>query len=39
MSFRTKEHYEIRIAQLKSKCEVVNDKLIKKAMRKLRKLV
>lgn len=39
MNFRTKEHYEIRIAQLKSKSEVVNDKLIKKAMRKLRKFV
>lgn len=39
MNFRTKEHYEIRIAKLKSKSEVVNDKLIRKAMRKLRKLV
>lgn len=39
MNFRTKEHYEIRIAKLKSKSEVMNDKLIKKAMRKLRKLV
>lgn len=39
MNFRTKEHYEIRITQLRSKGEVMNDKLIKKAMRKLRKLV
>lgn len=39
MNFRTKEHYEIRIAQLRAKGEVMNDKLIKKAMRKLRKLV
>lgn len=39
MNFRTKEHYEIRIAQLRSKGEVMNDKLIKKAMRKLRKLM
>lgn len=38
MNFRTKEHYENRIAKLKSKSEVMNDKLIKKAMRELAKL-
>lgn len=38
MNFRTKEHYEIRIAKLKAKGEVVNDKLIKKAQRQLKKM-
>lgn len=38
MNFRTKEHYENRIAKLKSKGEVMNDKLIKKAMRELARL-
>lgn len=39
MNFRTKEHYENRIAKLRAKGEVVNDKLIKKAQRQLKKLV
>lgn len=38
MNFRTKEHFENRIAKLRAKGEVVNDKLIKKAMRELAKL-
>ena len=38
MNFRTKEHFEIRIAKLLAKGEVINDKLIKKAKRQLTKL-
>lgn len=38
MNNRTILHYTNRIALLKSKGEIVNDKLIKKAERKLRKL-
>lgn len=38
MNFRTKEHYENRIAKLLAKGEVINDKLIKKAKRQLTKL-
>lgn len=37
MNFRTKEHYEIRIAKLKAKGEVMNEKLINKAKRELKK--
>jgi len=39
MNFRTKEHFEYRIAKLTSKGEVINDKLIKKAKRQLNKLL
>lgn len=39
MNFRTKEHFEIRIAKLRAKGEVMNDKLIRKAQRQLKKLV
>ena len=39
MNFHTKEHFEIRIAKLKAKGEIVNDKLIKKAQRQLKNLV
>ena len=35
MNFRTKEHYEYRIAKLKAKSEIVNANLIRKAERKL----
>lgn len=35
MNFRTKAHYEYRIAKLKAKSEVVNANLIRKAVRKL----
>ena len=35
----TKEHFEIRIAKLRAKGEVMNDKLIRKAQRQLKKLV
>ena len=38
MNFRTKEHYENRIVKLKASGEMINDKLIKKAQRKLNKL-
>ena len=38
MNFRTKEHYEYRIAKLKAKSEVVNANLIHKAERKLRNM-
>lgn len=38
MNFRTKEHYEYRIAKLKAKGEVVNANLIRKAERKLRNM-
>lgn len=38
MNFHTKEHFEIRIAKLKAKGEVLNDKLIRKAQRQLHKL-
>ena len=38
MNFRTKEHFEIRIAKLTAKGEIVNDKLIKKAQRQLKNL-
>ena len=38
MNFHTKEHFEIRIAKLKAKGEIVNDKLIKKAQRQLKNL-
>ena len=38
MNFHTKEHFEIRIAKLKTKGEIVNDKLIKKAQRQLKNL-
>ena len=38
MNFRTKKHYEYRIAKLKSKGEVVNANLIRKAERNLRKM-
>lgn len=38
MNFHTKEHFEIRIAKLKAKSEIMNDKLIKKAQRQLKKL-
>lgn len=36
MNFRTKEHYEIRLAKLIAKGETVNAGLIRKARRKLR---
>ena len=39
MNFRTKEHFENRLAKLRAKGEVVNDNLIKKAQRQLKKLV
>lgn len=39
MNTRTKLHYENRIAKLKTKGEIVNDKLIKKAQRQLNNLV
>ena len=39
MNFHTKEHFEIRIAKLKTKGEIMNDNLIKKAQRQLKKLV
>ena len=39
MNFHTKEHFEIRIAKLRVKGEVMNDKLIRKAQRQLKKLV
>lgn len=39
MNFRTKEHYENRIAKLRAKGEVMNDKLIRKAQRQLKKMV
>nr|DAF80983.1 MAG TPA: hypothetical protein [Bacteriophage sp.] len=39
MNFHTKEHFEIRIAKLRAKGEVMNDKLIRKAQRQLKKLV
>lgn len=38
MDFRSREHYIQRIAKLKSKGEVVNANLIRKAERKLRKM-
>lgn len=38
MNFRTKEHYEYRIAKLKAKGEVVNANLIRKTERKLRNM-
>lgn len=38
MNTRTKLHYENRIAKLKAKDEVMNDKLIKKAQRQMNKL-
>lgn len=38
MNFRTKEHYEYRIAKLKAKGEAVNASLIRKAERKLRNM-
>ena len=38
MNFHTKEHFEIRIAKMKAKGEIVNDKLIKKAQRQLKNL-
>lgn len=38
MDFRSREHYLLRIAKLKSKGELINDNLIKKAQRKLRKI-
>ena len=38
MNFHTKEHFEIRIAKLKAKGEIVNDKLIKKSQRQLNNL-
>lgn len=38
MNFHTKEHFEIRIAKLRAKGEVMNDKLIRKAQRQLNKL-
>ena len=38
MNFHTKEHFEIRIAKLKAKGEIVNDKLIKKAQRQLKNM-
>jgi hypothetical protein len=38
MNTRTKLHYENRIAKLKAKGEVMNDKLIKKAQRQMNKL-
>lgn len=38
MNFRSREHYLLRIAKLKSKGEVINDNLIKKAQRQLRKM-
>lgn len=38
MNFHTKEHFEIRIAKLKTKGEIMNDNLIKKAQRQLKKL-
>lgn len=39
MNFHTKEHFEIRIAKLRAKGEVMNDKLIRKAQRQLKKLM
>lgn len=38
MNFRSREHYEYRIAKLKAKGEVVNANLIRKAERKLRNM-
>lgn len=38
MNTRTALHYENRIAKLKAKGEVMNDKLIKKAQRQMNKL-
>lgn len=38
MNFRTKAHYEYRIAKLKAKGEAVNTNLIRKAVRKLRNM-
>lgn len=38
MNFRTKEHYEYRIAKLKAKSGIVNANLIRKAERKLRNM-
>lgn len=38
MNFRTKEHFEIRIAKLLAKGEIMNDALIKKAKRQLARL-
>lgn len=38
MNTRTKLHYENRIAKLKAKGEVMNDKLIKKVQRQMNKL-
>lgn len=38
MNFRSHEHYIQRIAKLKSKGEVVNANLIRKAERNLRKM-
>ena len=38
MNFHTKEHFEIRIAKLKTKGEIMNDNLIKKAQRQLKNL-
>jgi hypothetical protein len=38
MNFRTKEHYEYRIAKLKAKGEVINANLIRKVERKLRNM-
>ena len=37
MNFRTKEHYENRLAKLVAKGETVNANLINKAKRKLKK--
>lgn len=38
MNFRTKEHFEIRIAKLLANGEVMNSALIKKAKRQLAKM-
>ena len=38
MNFRTKEHYENRIAKLLAHGEVINQRLINKMKRQLRKI-
>lgn len=39
MNFRTKEHYEIRLARLIAKGETMNESLIRKTRRQLRKFM
>lgn len=38
MNFRTEEYFKIRIAKMKAKGEVMNEKLIKKVKSQLSKL-